>query len=109
MKYTHVVTFVKHTNLIEYGKHCGFECFSHSANEQLAEHYTKERDVTLNVFYRLEQDFNGRVHILCNIKCPINPLPVKGEFEVPTLAVLKRFLISAGWTEHNRLYLKDAE
>ena len=73
--------------------------------------YAKERDVTMRVFYRFEPDeaHPGHVRILCKIKCPINPLPVRGEFEIPNMAVLKRFLLAAGWVEHDCMNLSDVE
>lgn len=109
MKYQHIITFIKRTSLTEYGKHCGDISFDHEAREAVDRYYAKERDVTLQLMYRFEQDYMGHVHAFCKIKCPINPLPVKGEFETPNIAVLKRFLVAAGWTEHNYLKLTNLE
>ena len=33
-----------------------------------------------------------------NIKCPVNPLPVTGNFCIPSVEVLTRWLCEAGWT-----------
>ncbi|MCI6806314.1 MAG: hypothetical protein MR912_12140 [Prevotella sp.] len=41
----------------------------------------------------------GKNHIFCKVKCPINPLPVKGEFEVPSVNAIEHFLRDAGWTK----------
>ena len=35
-----------------------------------------------------------------NIKCPVNPLPVIGDFNIPSISVLERWLIeTGGWTK----------
>lgn len=52
-----------------------------------------EREIQCVVLYRLD---NGNRH--CLIKCPINPLPVKGEFTAPSLNVVKRWFLDNGWT-----------
>ncbi len=108
MKYQHVITFVKRTNLTEFTKPFTQHSTS-TAREMLDKHYAKERDVTLHLYYRFEQDDKGHVHALCKIQCPINPMPVKGEFETPSIAALKRFFAAAGWTEHNYLNLTGIE
>ena len=87
-----VVTFVKRTNLMEF-QHLSHE---HPDNMGPIEYYQKERDVRLVVTERITEDG----HIFCRINCPINPLPVKGEFEIPNWGALKRFLTSQGWKQH---------
>lgn len=52
-----------------------------------------EREIQCVVLYRLD---NGNLR--CLIKCPINPLPVKGEFTAPSLNVVKRWFLDNGWT-----------
>ena len=52
-----------------------------------------EREIQCVVYYRWDQS-----NLLCHIKCPINPLPVKGEFQAPALNVIKRWFASDGWT-----------
>ena len=86
-----IVTFVKRTNLMEFRNHIPKpDCMAPD------EYYSKEQDVRLVVTERITKDNR----IFCRINCPINPLPVKGEFEVPSWAVLKRFLVSQGWKQH---------
>lgn len=65
---------------------------------RLREHYSKEREISLYVLWRHE---NGKC--FCKIKCPINPLPVKGEFEAPSIPAVKRFLFEQGWEEREVL------
>lgn len=52
-----------------------------------------EREIQCVVLYR--RDNEG---FRCLIKCPINPLPVKGEFTAPSLNVVKRWFLDNGWT-----------
>lgn len=88
-----IVTFVKHTDLVEFHRH------NHTQYEDTAapmEYYTKERTVRLVVTERITEDG----HIFCRINCPINPLPVKGEFEIPSWGALKRFLEANGWKQY---------
>lgn len=63
------------------------------------EFYARERDVQLIAMFRFEK---GKC--FCKIKCPINPLPVKGEFEVPSCNALAAFLETNGWTFKEKLY-----
>lgn len=95
-----IVTFIKRTNLLEFQHHVQINEYSAPM-----EYYCKERDVHLVVTERITEDHR----IFCRINCPINPLPVKGEFEIPNWSVLKRFLVANGWHQHeviNPCFLK---
>jgi hypothetical protein len=59
---------------------------------RMRERYTVERDIELVAMFRYEGD-----KCYCKIKCPVNPLPIKGEFEVPSVIVLSKFLQKDGW------------
>ena len=89
-----VVTFIKRTNLMEFRKHSPEHANPISVVPE--EYYDKIRTVRLVVMERITDD----KRIFCRIKCPINPLPVKGEFEIPNWGALKRFLESQGWEQH---------
>lgn len=86
-----IVTFVKRTDLMEFRR--GMDPDKVFAPE---EYYSKKQDVHLVVTERITSDG----HIFVRINCPINPLPVKGEFEIPNWGALKRFLTSQGWKQH---------
>ena len=105
MKYDRVLVYTKQGNLLDYMRTDKVLHNVPNANvERIAEYYGKERKIQLVVSARWE-DFpvstrNGIVQIskcFCRIKCPVNPLPVKGEFEVPTLSCLQEFLKANGW------------
>ncbi|MBQ3017398.1 MAG: hypothetical protein IJD89_00480 [Clostridia bacterium] len=99
MEYNVVKIFTKRTNLSDwfYANHDLSEArFSTNERyENLKRSYQKERDVRLILLVRYEND---TLRTFCKIHCPINPLPVKGEFEVPNLGVICRYLVNNGWT-----------
>lgn len=68
---------------------------------QAEDFYAQERDVQLILLVRHEtvQDAHGDTitKCYCKIKCPINPLPIKGEFEAVTVAAVDKLLKSLGW------------
>lgn len=84
--------FTKRDNLIKY--FWGKPALSNR------EYYAKEREVQLILLVRHEE---GKC--ICRIKCPINPLPFKGEFEPVNAAAVHRLLISLGWTFKEKINL----
>ena len=70
---------------------------------KLLEHYAMERRVTLMAMFRWESDAKGNLYCRCKIKCPINPLPVKGEFEAASMNAVLGFLQENGWTIEQKL------
>lgn len=55
--------------------------------------YAREREIQLILLVRFE---NGKC--ICRIKCPINPLPIKGEFQCVSTSEMSKLLTSMGWT-----------
>jgi len=96
MKHQYVVTYTKRTNLLDYMRGNYDDCADKHFHreEAMRNYYAKERNVRLVLLVRHE---DGKC--FCTIKCPINPLPVKGEFEVPSINVLHRFLVANGWVK----------
>lgn len=85
INYDRVIFFAKQDNLLEwYG--------STSQHAKSIEEYAETRRVQLILLVRYEK---GRIY--AKIKCPINPLPVRGEFEIPSVAAITDFLINNGW------------
>lgn len=62
--------------------------------------YAQERDIKLTLLVRYDNN-----KCICRIKCPINPLPVRGEFNAVSEHEVKKFLTSLGWTCEQRLPL----
>lgn len=65
-------------------------------------HYVQERIVKLVILVRHE---DGKCY--CRIKCPINPLPIKGEFETTTAADVGRLIMSMGWSFSHKIELNS--
>ena len=99
-KYTCAIIFTKRTNLSAYCNNKVYnKCGSDARFDAMCKYYARERDVQLILLTRYE---NGK--LMCRIKCPINPLPVKGEFEVPSYIVIERYLRNNGWTFKQQIY-----
>lgn len=99
-KYTQAIIFTKRTSMSEY---CTGKVTQHvtstEAFNRMCEYYANEREVQLIALFRWE----GR-KCFCKIKCPINPLPVKGEFETPSEGVVGSFLHKNGWKFKQKFY-----
>lgn len=96
MRVCTVLVFEKRTNLLLYYDH---KINSRQWNETIESRaeYSKERTVTLLLSFGVSKTGN----LVAKINCPINPLPVMGEFEYPTSTVLIEYLEKAGWS-HNK-------
>lgn len=62
--------------------------------------YAQERDIKLILLVRYDNN-----KCICRIKCPINPLPVRGEFNAVGTHEVVELLTSLGWTYEQRLPL----
>ena len=99
-KYTLVNIYTKRSDLSDYlSARMVMEANSVEQAKRMREYYAQEREVQLIAMFRWEH-----AKCFCKIKCPINTLPVKGEFEVPSTGVLDRFLKKDGWTFKQKLY-----
>ena len=91
MKYHIAYIFTKRDNLLPWlynrpGMH---------VTEAAKEFYGAEREIQLFLLVRNGNDG----HTYCRIKCPVNPLPVKGEFEIPSFVAIYDFLVHNGWRQ----------
>lgn len=105
--YTGAIIFTKFTNLTPYFEsRFGSMNNTHSTSlgfNQLKQSYSRDRDVQLILLYRYERGIDNASHFMCKIKCPINPLPIKGEFEVVSIAQIIQFLEREGWSVKQKL------
>ena len=103
--YHFAIIFAKHTNLLPWfdAQHGIYSHLSHSPVEydRARAMYARDRDVQLILLVRYELGRAGRPY--CKIKCPINPLPVRGEFEAASLSYIIKFLQNDGWTMKQKL------
>lgn len=106
-KYSVVYIYTKKGNLLPYltGKIMHDQSINTTGSfERAKEYYARERSLELIAMFRFE---NGKT--FCKIKCPVNPLPVKGEFEVPAIGVLHSFLNANEWHFKQAIYPKMFE
>ena len=100
--YHTAIIYTKHTNLMPWLQ-SSYERFgTHGTTEQaqrIREMYSKDRDVQLILLVRHEE---GKC--ICRIKCPINPLPIKGEFQCVSTSKMTWLLASMGWTYKEKVY-----
>ena len=68
-------------------------------NEVVRDFYAREREIELILLSR-----NDKGKVFCKIKCPVNPLPIKGEFDVPHFSVIQNWLYANGWEKKNTVY-----
>lgn len=61
--------------------------------------YATEREIQLILLVRHE---DGKC--ICRIKCPINPLPIKGEFQCVSTGEMSKLLKSMGWTYKEKVH-----
>lgn len=94
MQYSGVCIFHKRTNLLPYfySKYNYGDFTSSERYDRAKARYANERDVQLILLIR----YDGKKTI-CRIKCPINPIPVKGEFEASSMQGIFDFLRQHGW------------
>ena len=97
--YHQAIIFTKRDNLLKWFEVNGYK-YAQGANMEYSERYQKmravyatEREIQLILLSRYE---NGKC--ICRIKCPINPLPIKGEFQCVSMSEMTKLLTSMGWT-----------
>lgn len=108
--YHTAIIYTKHTNLMPWLQ-SNYERFgTHGTTEQaqrIREMYSKDRDVQLILLVRHEDVRIGgtiKHKCICRIKCPINPLPIKGEFECVSTGEMSKLLKSMGWTYKEKVH-----
>lgn len=93
MKYSRAFIFSKHTDLLPYFyAHYNGCRINDEQYARIKADYEGERNVQLILLVRYECN-----KIICRIKCPINPMPVKGEFEAPSMQGIFDFMRKQGW------------
>lgn len=102
--YTDAYIFTKHTDLLQWfdiAYHRELENNYHNRSlgfNQLRQSYATPRDVQLILLVRYEDN-----KVFCKIKCPINPLPTKGEFKAVSLNAVIKFLNKEEWKLKQKL------
>ena len=99
MQYTRAFIFSKRTNLMPYFL-ANFQNVRREHYDSLKKRYSAERDVQLILLARYDDD-----KMICRIKCPINPLPVRGEFMASSVYDVFVFLEKQGWAHQQTINL----
>ena len=100
--YHTAIIYTKHTNLMPWLQSNYTKFSTHGTAEQaqsIRAAYEKDRDVQLILLVRHE---DGKC--ICRIKCPINPLPIKGEFQCVSTGEMSKLLKSMGWTYKEKVH-----
>lgn len=92
IKVTNMIQFKRHTNLLSY-YNTKVASGQFKATEAIRSYYAKERDVTLLLIFGITADGTK----VAKIKCPINPLPIIGEFCYTNTQSMIDLLDGLGW------------
>lgn len=100
--YSTAIIFTKRDNLLKWfsPKNCFYAEGTDEYQKAKAE-YANEIEVRLILLVRCNEEYKT----ICRIKCPINPLPIKGEFEAPSVSAVSHVLATMGWAFKEKLHL----
>lgn len=98
MTYDYAYIFTKKGNLLPY-----YEGIDIPESESMRHYYAREREIQLVLLVRFDRTGN-KVRKMCRIKCPVNPLPIKGEFEVVSVSLMVEFLAKNGWQWKDKIH-----
>lgn len=99
LTYHTAIIYTKRDNLSKWLQR-NHKIFSSCASvENVRALYAKEREIQLILLVRYEE---GKC--ICRIKCPINPLPIKGEFQCVSTSEMTKLLTSMGWQYKEKIH-----
>lgn len=95
-KYHHIIRFEKETDLLPwlYANADRFAESDGTISQRIKDYYAQKRNVSLILLVRYD---NEEGKLFCKVKCPVNPLPVCGEFAVPNMNAILGWLKANGW------------
>lgn len=103
--YDQAVIYTKRDNLLKWFDVNGYQ-YAQGANMEYSDKYQRmkavyatEREIQLILLVRHEE---GKC--ICHIKCPINPLPIKGEFQCVSTSEMTKLLASMGWKYKEKIH-----
>lgn len=98
--YDQAIIYTKRDNLLKwFDVNNGFWAMGTDACQRMRAVYSTEREIQLILLVRHE---NGKT--ICRIKCPINPLPIKGEFQCVSTSEMTKLLASMGWKYKEKIH-----
>ena len=97
--YHTAIIYSKRDNMLKWlnGRHPKFVDAKDAA--RIHAEYATEREIQLILLVRHEE---GKC--ICHIKCPINPLPIKGEFQCVSTSEMTKLLASMGWKYKEKVH-----
>ena len=103
--YDRAIIYTKRDNLSKWFDINGYK-YAQGANMEYSDTYQRmravyatEMEIQLILLVRHE---NGKT--ICRIKCPINPLPIKGEFQCVSTSEMTKLLASMGWKYKEKIH-----
>lgn len=98
--YDQAVIYTKRDNLSKwFDVNDSFWAIGTDARQRMKAVYSTEREIQLILLVRHE---NRKT--ICRIKCPINPLPIKGEFQCVSTSEMTKLLTSMGWQYKEKIH-----
>lgn len=104
--YHTAIIYTKRDNLSKWFDINGYK-YAQGANMEYSDTYQRmravyatEMEIQLILLVRHEEN-----KCICRIKCPINPLPIKGEFQCVSTSEMTKLLASIGWKYKEKLPL----
>lgn len=97
--YHTAIIYTKRDNLLKWlnGRYPQFRDAQEAA--RIRTEYATEREIQLILLVRNEEN-----KCICRIKCPINPLPIKGEFQCVSTSEMTKLLASMGWKYKEKVH-----
>lgn len=99
LKYEVAYIYTKETNLLPWLDRRYPKYRDAAEAARMRAEYAKEREVELILLVRYEGNKS-----ICRIRCPINPLPIKGDFQCVSASEMSKLLASMGWKYKEKIY-----
>lgn len=103
--YDQAIIYTKRDNLLKWFDVNGYQ-YAQGGNMEYSDEYQRmravyatEREIQLILLVRREE---GKT--ICRIRCPINPLPIKGEFQCVSTSEMTDLLASMGWKYKKKIH-----
>ena len=99
--YHTAIIYTKRDNLLKWFDINGYQFASSLSHyyQRMRAVYATERKIQLILLVRHEEN-----KCICRIKCPINPLPIKGEFQCVSTSEMTKLLASMGWKYKEKVH-----
>ena len=97
--YHTAIIYTKRDNLLKWLNSRYSQFMDAQEAARIRAEYATEREIQLILLVRHEEN-----KCICRIKCPINPLPIKGEFQCVSTSEMTKLLASMGWKYKEKVH-----